>query len=230
MEFHEILPSIMSRVVFYIYTGEFIPSKVPPVYQGLCADPDDFTDDEPGNNPTAVTRFKSLGRLERDAAKISALVYKCADIMMMDDLKSLTASQFLEYTRTHFKKKGFHDALLIMCESIGEADQGLRAPAMDIMLQQYGSAFRSEKKIPEKTVEVLKQYSAGLWDLAILRERNSMEEQVRLFIDHLNRKPNLRCKHQKEIFFSSIKPRNSGSADGFWDISTGYTCGRCLQY
>lgn len=168
MEFPEIIPSIMSRVVFYIYTGEFIQSKVPHIYEGICADPGDLTGDEPGKNPTAVTHSDRLERWERQAANISALVYKCADVMMMDELKSITASKFMSYTRTHFRKEDFHNALQTMCESTAETDKGLRVPAMQFMIQQHALAIRSENKIPEKTVEVLKRHSAGLWEVFVL--------------------------------------------------------------
>jgi hypothetical protein len=52
------------------------------------------------------------------AVKVSAMVYKSADMMMIDDLKSCAAEPFLTYTRDHFHDHDFHSSLRTMCENI----------------------------------------------------------------------------------------------------------------
>lgn len=184
INFPEEIPSIMSRIIYYLYTGECDFSTVPEIFQRLCADPDDLKlngseEGEAMDQDSVSDRFNTqeVDVKSMQTAKVAAMVYKSAGMMMIDHLKSSAAEHFVTYTRDNFHDHDFHSALRTMCKNTSENDEVLRLPVMKFMLRKRNDPWG--ERIPhEQTIEVLREYSAGFWDMAT-NELNKIEKQMK---------------------------------------------------
>jgi hypothetical protein len=219
----------MGRVIFYLYTGNLMASTVPEIYQEVCTDPGELTPTGPKieDDDWVGQLDKNIGTTVSRDAKVSVMVYACADMMMINDLRSCAAKYFLKFTNEHFWHYYFHDALGTMLKIVTDTDTGLRIPVLEFLLQKHISApLRS--KIHEKTLTILRESSGGWWDMATQElarsEQNhkskvdaiekkwnkkislsdtanaqKMEQQARGFADYLNNGANFRCKHNRNF-------------------------------
>jgi hypothetical protein len=243
----------MSRIIYYLYEGEYNPSNVPEIFQRLCADPDELTHDGSEDRETMNQDcvFDRSNTREPDgkslrAVKVAAMVYKSSDMMMIDDLKSCAAEHLLTYTREHFHDHDFHGALRTMCENTSANDEGLRLPVMEIMLRNRNDPC-GKRHLHEKTIEVLREYSAGFWDLA-KNELNEEEARWKAKLDSNVRdyeaslrahaymvesdlnKDDIRCKHRKKLYFQASDLGLRGTTRDTnlrqWGFAAHSTCGK----
>jgi hypothetical protein len=119
INFPEEIPSIMSRIIYYLYTKEFYELRVPEVFRPLCADPDELTVVESGNEIDTMDQDLPQN-ISLICAKVAAMVYKSADMLMIDDLKSDAAMSFLSYARGSSHHHDFHDALQSMFKNTSD--------------------------------------------------------------------------------------------------------------
>lgn len=157
---------------------------------------------------------------------------------MIDDLKLRAANSFLAYTRVYSKTPEFHGALQSMFMNTSETDKELRGAVVEIIFQMLNPAYRSEPQHHEMAIEVLRDHSAGWWDMAKQAVERSMldigkllEKQAGLFLGRLDVRYGLRCKHNRKVRFEILAPESwLDNPDGVWDLSLDYDCDRCRSY
>lgn len=192
VKFAEVIPSIMGRVIFFLYTGVFITGAVPEIYQGVCADPEELTP-----NGLKIKDNDWVGQLDMNYgtavshARVSVMVYACADMMMIKELKSCAAKYFLTFTNHHFWHYYFHAALSTMLNIVAETDTELRIPVLELLLQKHiiprTDSTSLPPKIHDKTIAILKESSGGWWDLAT-QELARFEQRSKAEVDAIEKK------------------------------------------
>jgi len=273
IDFPKQIPSILSRVILYLYTGEFNPSEVPEAFQELCADPDEWTprgfgdetiDDEidqgdieeelnqdrpPHETDHCVEDDDGMDYLQHahllKSAKISAMVYQSADMLMIDGLKLLAADHFLAYARQNYDNRDFHEALQTMYDSTSELDEDLRLPITKMLFRHRHTS------LPDEVIQVARDNSAGWWDFAAQMLSDAEEKMAKMLGEHKSQVSNqeihytnlarnqadrfvkgfnegdkLRCKHRKGVKCQVIRAQSYEGSSRF-SVFILFNCERC---
>lgn len=177
---------------------------MPDIFQRLCADPEEWNLSGAKDQIEDVEQVSSLHTKLLKGAMVSAMVYQSADMLMVNDLKPIAREHFIAYARGHFLDHGFHNALRIMFENTPEDDKELRLPIMETMLRHRSRPGYEWSPIPEETIEVLRQHSAGWWDLAVqelVSFRKTSEEEIKTVQTNLEAEyESLRGKCERQVY------------------------------
>ncbi|KAK5467446.1 hypothetical protein LTS15_000419 [Exophiala xenobiotica] len=160
VKFPEEDPKILSRVICFLYTGEYnddVAENFPECFHKLLQY-------QPIEHPTPEDEKWSeylVGSLKTDA-----LVYKCADMLGINSLKGQAARRFLNIARKSISCCGFEEAMKAMYESIACDDRILRIPATHDLMQKH--TFVAER---EKILKVVMKYEPVAWELGLLLQK-----------------------------------------------------------
>jgi hypothetical protein len=246
MQLPEEIPAILSRVIYFLYTGEYVVADVPEHFQTLCSDQDvpeltettkkadckaavpfnaymevdqedeiDGEDENVREDPAvreaygefvrkskvirgflrtdtpeaaairgegclttlnkareeAVKVFQTpLGEETVKALKVHALVYKCADMLSIEELKSQACRGFYDGMTKAFMLKGFEAPLEVMYKTIRADDKDLRLAVTKFLVQNYRKLQNRSK-----TLRIIKEHEGyHTWDLWRRNERVNM--------------------------------------------------------
>jgi hypothetical protein len=184
VKFPEEDPKILSRVICFLYTGDYngdVAENVPECFHKLLQC-------QPIEKPTPKDEKWSeylVGILKTDA-----LVYKCADMLGVDSLKAQAARRFLILARKSISCRGFEEAMKTMYESTAYDDRILRIPATHDFVQKH--TLVTER---EKILEVVLKYEPVAWELGLLlqkektkvcSEKKILETALKNFVCELN--------------------------------------------
>ncbi|EXJ58152.1 hypothetical protein A1O7_05577 [Cladophialophora yegresii CBS 114405] len=100
-------PETVSRVVLFMYTGDYNERQIPAF---LLPDQVEYlsaTTQAAADEKAAASSSTPDGPTVFEVLKTNALVYKCADMLGVEDLKVLAAERFMADARTVFSEEGF---------------------------------------------------------------------------------------------------------------------------
>ncbi|KAK5190857.1 hypothetical protein LTR72_000668 [Exophiala xenobiotica] len=160
VNFPEEDPKILSRVIFFLYAG-------------------DYNDDVAENVPDCFHKLLQCQAIEKPTPedekwpeylvgmlKTDALVYKCADMLGVDSLKAQAARRFLSLARKSISCRGFEEAVKAMYESTACDDRILRIPATHDFIQKH--TLVAER---EEILKVVVKYEPVAWELGLLLQK-----------------------------------------------------------
>ena len=130
----------------------------------------------PMNNTTALPPgiFETL--------KTNALVYKCADMLGIENLKVLAADRFMADARVAFSEMGFAEPLRILYQSTRSDDELLRVPVTTLCVENHELVERIAD-----TVGVMEQYEYCAWKIMPLLKAAHGREVLKDTIERVNK-------------------------------------------
>ena len=188
----------MARTLLFMYTGDYDDIQVPDItVKTACS----------SKKESESSKLLGLQVFMDDLVfkklETNALVYKCADMLGVEDLKALAADRFVTDARTVFTKRAFAEPLRIMYESTRSDDGYLRLPITTLCIKHHNLLA----DIPE-TIAVIQHYEYNVWTvhMALLKEishgkaqeRKIMEEVVAL----VNANDKCPCCKKEQIRYS----------------------------
>ena len=180
VKFPEEDPKILSRVFFFLYSGDYDYAEaesVPECFHKLLQY-------QPIEKPTPDDEKWSGYVVE--SFKTIALVYKCADMLGIEGLKNLAAKRFLLQAPTGICIDGFEEALRVMYESTASNDQMLRIPATRVCIQKYSLVANREE-----TIKVILKHEPVVWDVATSLLEEFAAEKASLYAKYTKEKAKL---------------------------------------
>lgn len=250
IDFPEEIPSVLSRVIFYIYTKKYEPKDVPEIYRMRCDDPPELQIDDlditldddvlmassqdaaaaGGDATTAKPRatIHSSNKTEEKAfikqlgrsMKVGIMVYKFADMAQMERLKQLAAKRFLTDLKKAYRVDDFHSVISLLYDSTSFNDKVIRMPATQFLLSKH-----DDINDHGETTRVMDDHNAGMRQM-FHDFRGEWEKEFQAWaaqlVSGLNSNEHLRCKHQKKVTFAL--PQTGGKPG---QISYGYSCPLC---
>lgn len=142
----------MSRVIAFLYANDYDDSNVPGFFRKTadCHDQDlQHTDEKP---PSGVLETMS----------VNALVYKCADMLGIENLKTLACGRFVQQAESAYAMDGFDEPLDVMFENTHPNDVELRLTVTRICLSNY-----AQIKDRPKTVQTLKDHEPNVGNVFV---------------------------------------------------------------
>jgi hypothetical protein len=198
-------PAIVSRVIFFLYTGNFDPGEIPEIFRARCADIE-----SPSDPDGKQTKRDSDGNLvairRRDVStqhlKVNSMVYKLADMLGYEYLKIRAFFRCERCLCKAFLDAGFPSGLKTLFECTREEDE-LRVRTMIFLARK-----NLDGELRKQAFAVLMEYEPRLWKLCrqVLEEYQKTEEDINIArseetvakLEGLG----LRCKHGKAVRFT----------------------------
>jgi hypothetical protein len=153
----------MSRFIAFLYTKNYDDSKVPE----FCLTTADSHDQDmlpSSENPPS-------GLLE--SMSVNALVYKCADMLGIENLKVLACARFVRQPESAYAMDGFDDPLNVMFENTHPNDVELRLAVTRICLSNY-----AQIRDQSKTVQILKHHKPNVWNVFAQMQRSANRIEI----------------------------------------------------
>jgi hypothetical protein len=160
-------PKILSRILIFLYTGDYDAAKVPDFFHKLTAKSAKAT----SNKVKAMGTRTSDGKRAMADLKTHAMVYKLADMLDITALKTTASDRFLAGIGNCCDSPSFAEPLKVMYEHTQPCDAFLRLPATTACVKQH-------KKVtwcPE-VLEVIMRYEANAWKVGLSIMRTCEEK------------------------------------------------------
>ena len=152
----------MARTILFLYSSGYDAEKVP---EFLMPGNEAENDQEPGSDKSQSPDSSTFKRLNNNV-----LVYKCADMLGIENLKVLAADRFLDDARIAFADPRFSLPLCVMYESTQEDDEHLRVPVTSLCVKNHEMLAN----IPE-VVSVLEKHEHGVWKVYMPLLKNNAD-------------------------------------------------------
>ncbi|KAK5056085.1 hypothetical protein LTR84_012636 [Exophiala bonariae] len=143
INFPEEKREIVGRPIRFMYTNDYDDSEAP-----HSVSKPDKNNDQGSKVATDDASLAPFGRMT-----VNALVYKCADMLGINNLRTVACEKFVREARSACAMEGFAQPLKIMFESTLSNDTELRLAVVRICLDEY-----PQVKKHTKTVEILKTH------------------------------------------------------------------------
>jgi len=180
VKFPEENPGILGRAVFYLYTNEYEGPKTPIFFMQM-----------PRIAELETEMLQSLHQSNddndhdlMDELTIHALVYKCADMLGIEDLKKEASERFLAGSSKALKGKlkGFEQPLEVMYESTRADDQDLRLHVTSLCVKEH-AVVEPRKEI----VEIILRHDPNVWNIAVPLLKKAGKDAVQRYVGKLNK-------------------------------------------
>ncbi|KIV84352.1 hypothetical protein PV11_00136 [Exophiala sideris] len=158
VKFPEEESSIMARVILFMYTNDYEDHRLPWFYKQLVHDDEEDEEERlrgrPGKDIDEIGLMRPL--------KVNALMYKCADMLGLEQLKEIASSRFMRDAQVAYEMDGFDDPLRILYESTSPDDRGLRFEVTRLCVENHDLL-----EIRKKTVEVIEEYEPNVYNFFV---------------------------------------------------------------
>lgn len=142
-----------------MYTNDYDDSEAPCYARRTENDkPTDHESSLSRPEETHITPLENQSDTLLEKMSINALVYKCADMLGVKNLKTLACKRFLKQTTSAYSMKGFAQPLETMFESTHPNDPELRLTVVRMCLLNY-----DQIKDQPKTLQILKLHEPNVW-------------------------------------------------------------------
>ncbi|KAK4939980.1 hypothetical protein LTR10_019832 [Elasticomyces elasticus] len=181
VKFPEEESSIMARVILFMYTKDYEDNRLPWFYKQVIHDDDEDEEErlrgQPGRDIDELGMMRPL--------KVNALMYKCADMLGLEQLKEIASSRFMRDARLAYEMDGFDDVLQLLYENTSPGDRGLRFDVTRLCVENHDLL-----EIRKKTVEVIEEHQPDVWTFTVeLLKRwardsasgGALEETIKLY-------------------------------------------------
>ncbi len=107
--------------------------------------------------------FKEIDDLGlRPALKVNTLMYKCAEMLGLEELKHEASARFMRDANMAYDMDGFEDPLRLLYESTRSDDTDLRFEVTCLCVENHDILeFR------KKTVEVVREHEPNVWSVSV---------------------------------------------------------------
>ncbi|KAJ9606900.1 hypothetical protein H2200_008910 [Cladophialophora chaetospira] len=180
IEFPEDDPEVMARVVLFMYTGDYDADKAPSTilpsgYSIVAGTPETKTESSAAEKPksrrikasTEATPAQSksgvgqtIDKRSFEVLTINALVYKCADMLGIQNLMMLAAERFLADCPVAYTDERFAPPLRTMFESTRSDDEHLRLPVTTLCV-------KSHSLLPALVAAVVQEHEYNVWRIYV---------------------------------------------------------------
>ncbi|EXJ68961.1 uncharacterized protein A1O5_07893 [Cladophialophora psammophila CBS 110553] len=175
IEFPEDDPGIVARVVLFLYTSDYDANQVPTFnkhsHGGGCLAQRDRSASFSAESAISSGNFVAAAAAAADekrkqeevvveALKINALVYKCADMLGIENLKVLAADRFLADAVGLVGDDQLAEPLRVMYESTHATDEHLRLPVTTLCIRNHDTLSKA-------TVKVIQEHEHNVWSVTV---------------------------------------------------------------
>ncbi|KIW55927.1 hypothetical protein PV05_04636 [Exophiala xenobiotica] len=151
-------PEILARVILFMYSKYYHELKLPRFYHGLIKDDGEGEEDRfPSGR--GFQEIDELGL--RRGLKVNALVYKCAEMLGLDELKDEASARFMRDAKSAYDMDGFEDPLRLLYESTRADDTDLRFKVTCLCVENHDIL-----ELRKKTIEVIKEHEGNVWSVS----------------------------------------------------------------
>lgn len=204
----EFRPDIVSRVIYYIYTGDYQDDKIPYVFKQRC-----------DNHTTPVLQGTRLLR-GFSIFEVNMLVYILADMLGMEHLKTEASSRCQNKCATAYKSDHFPLVLKTLFENTRE-DDDLRLQISILVAKESKMPHKKHKKFGNVD-EVFEKFDPKLWKICSGvvsgdrdKEREDCYAQVQAIMIRL-KEFNLFCKHGERVKVTEPAPGLHHALEHAW--------------
>ena len=176
VDFPEEDPYIMDVVLRYLYTGEY---TVPNASSFKFSNGSKLLAPRPMQRSVArlgssCARKEYLWIEDAKPLDLHVLVYKCADMLGIENLKVFAATRFLKESETALKEESFARQLETVYESTSPNDQPLRLAVTSLCLKNHD-------QLPAEVTKVVQMNEPNVWLVALpfLKESACLVEQAK---------------------------------------------------
>lgn len=215
-------PAIVSRVIRYVYTGDYNEDKIPKAFRGRFADVELLVVENKKRassgkrlEPTKVSR-------DADRLKVNAMVYRLADMLGMADLRMVASTACQDGIPGALLSAGFPLALKTLFESTRKGDN-LRFQTTFLLAKWYATVVPFKQEI----TGLLMEYGPQLWknccSLHVVREEYKLHTHLARSKETAAKLQGLGllCRHGTKAHFSAPQPDENYTWLEAWDISKG---------
>ena len=148
----------MARVILFMYTNDYEDNRLPWFYKQLVHDDDEDEEERLRGRP-----FKDIDEIGMmRPLKVNALIYKCADMLGLEQLKEIASSRFLKDAQVAYEMDGFHDPLRLLYDNTSPDDRGLRFEVTRLCVENHDLL-----EIRGKTVKVIEEHEPNVWNFFV---------------------------------------------------------------
>jgi hypothetical protein len=224
-------PAIVSRVIFYLYTGDYDEHLIPKIFQDRCTEIELPADTMIQRKTRGGVQAQVQVQHETNSLKVNSMVYKLAEMLGMEDLQDIASARCQACLAGAYSYAGFSSVLKTLFESTREEDN-LRVRAIIFLARKD-----KQGDLREDTIEVLKEYEPKLWEIChkVLEEYQDTEEDTYIArseetvakLEDLG----LQCKHGKAVIFTTPEANEYYTLVEVRRAEKGvvvkFDCGRC---
>lgn len=231
-------PGVVSRVISYVYTGDYDEDKVPKVFRGR------FQDVELPPLAGTLRKQRELnGRVwePRHAARVAnrlqvnAMVYKLADMLGMRDLTNVASAACQDCLSDALRSDRFHTSLKTLFESTSDTDS-LRFHIVFLLAKWNAISGPFTEEIIDLIMEYSEQPCKNFCSLLVKHEEYKLHTHLYRAEDTAAKlqKLCLTCRHGKIVSFSASK-RDEDYCLWLekWEKAKGivvtFSCGTCRE-
>ncbi|KAK5206991.1 hypothetical protein LTR96_009376 [Exophiala xenobiotica] len=145
--------------ILFMYSNDYDDDELPKFYHRLINWDDEGEEDIVASG-RGFSEIDDLGL--RRALKVNTLVYKCAEMLGLDELKAEASARFMEAANLAYDMDGFEDPLRLLYESTRCDDSDLRFEVTCLCVENYDVL-----EFKKKTVEVMKDHEPNVWSVSV---------------------------------------------------------------
>ncbi|EXJ80811.1 hypothetical protein A1O3_07095 [Capronia epimyces CBS 606.96] len=154
IKFPEQHPYIMARAILFMYTADhllpdFLIKKITQDQKDALGEIFSYT-------------FREIDELDMRRLKVNALLYGCADMLGIEDLKTIASELFMEVAALAFEYDGFEEPLQLLYENTRPDDCDLRLKVTGLCVENHDLL-----ETRTKTLEVLQDHEPNVWHVSV---------------------------------------------------------------
>ncbi|KIW91756.1 uncharacterized protein Z519_07724 [Cladophialophora bantiana CBS 173.52] len=168
IEFREDDPGIVARVVLFLYTSDYDANQIPTFnkhsHGGVFPAQRDRSASSCAESAVSSENLAAAEKRKQEevveALKINALVYKCADMLGIENLKVLAADRFLADAIGLVGDDQLAEPLRVMYESTHATDEHLRLPVTTLCIRNHDTLSKA-------AVQVIQEHEHNVWSVTV---------------------------------------------------------------
>lgn len=147
-------------MILFLYTDDYDDKSSPQFYKNLYLDEEEKQDADLNEANGNEKEIDALGL--RKPLKVNALMYKTAEMLGIDDLKTLASARFMRDAEAGFEMDGFEEPARLLYESTSTDDRDLRFKVTQLCVENYDVL-----EIRTKTLAILRQHGPNVWHVTV---------------------------------------------------------------